>query len=104
MVTPRYFYMTSDGVKEWLDRKGFDETMKMVSSLRTTFFDMYPEQELLELVIRGENACYLITRKGEIMMILGEIPNLDKLPQVTPTDDFLTITGLKSYQVVLTDF
>ena len=104
MVTPPYFYVATAGVAEWLNTKGFARTMELVSSLRRAFFDMYPDQKLPEMVVRGENACYLMTRKGDTMMILGEIPNRDKLPQVTSTDDFLTITGLKSYQVALTDF
>ena len=91
--TPRLYFDTRVGIEMTMQKEKYP--LQKISQLRKLYKELHPEEKLAEFVVIGQ---LLLPRDGEVYKIMGVIPNSQKLPEVVIVDDFLKITGLKSYQ------
>lgn len=94
-TTPRMDFDTRLGISKKIKEKGQTEALKEVVYLRSLYREAGREDKLIEYVVGGE---YLLTREGDLLKIIDEVPNKDKLPQVVIVDDFLEITQIEPYR------
>lgn len=91
---PRMYFDTSVGIKKVLLEKS---DLSEVILLRKRFYETHETNDkLLTFIIDGK---IVLGNHGEVGIIKGEIPNVDKtFGKVLVSDDFLRITGIVSYE------
>lgn len=94
-TTPRLDFDTRLGITKKIREKGQTEALKEVVYLRRLYVEAGRAEKLIEYIVGGE---YLLTREGDLLKIIDEVPNQDKLPSVVIVDDFLEITQIEPYR------
>lgn len=92
---PRIDFDTRIGITKKIREKGQEKAFKEIAYLRSLYAKAGRTDKLIEYVVGGE---YLLTRNGDLLKIIDEVPNKDKLPQVVIVEDFLEITQIEPYR------